>query len=289
VPIDLEPYRTHTFDYFFYFPKPGKFDHFPIHVAKNEQFVAAAKPFTFDVVEKPTKLDTTSWDYVSQHGTSDEVLAFLNRENVRALNLDKIAFRMRDRAFFESVTKLLHARHLYQPTLWSYGLFHSELATSRQYLLHADAFIAECGGPIDTTVLTINPVNRHTYEHLEYKPLVNARAHALGHRRQIVNDKFAEQYHRFLKTLSYHKQLDDTDLLATTYYLLLQDRIEKATAMFARVNADRVATNIQYDYCQAYLDMFNDEPKKARSIAGGTRSRPSSHNSTRSRARATWL
>lgn len=267
VPLDLEPYRTQTIDYFFYFPKPGKFDHFPIHVAKNEQFVAAAKPFTFDVVEKPTKLDTTSWEYVSQNGTSDEVLAFLNRENVRALNLDKIAFRMRDRAFFESVTKLLHARHLYQPTLWSYGLFHAEVATARQYLLHAEQIVSECGGPIDTTVLTIDPVKRHTYEHLEYKPLVNARAHALGHRRQIVNDKFSEQYHRFLKTLSYHKQLDDTDLLATTYYLLLQDRIEEATAMFARVNPDRVATNIQYDYCQAYLDMFNDEPKKARSIA----------------------
>jgi hypothetical protein len=267
VPVDLEPYHTQTIDYFFYFPKPGKFSHFPVHVAKNEQFVAAAQPFTFDVVAKPTKIDTTSWDYVSQNGTNDEVLAFLNRENVRALNLDKIAFRMRDRAFFESVTKLLAARHLYQPTLWSYGLYHADVATARQFLLHADNLVNEAGGPIDSTLLAINPVDRHQYEHLEYKPLVNARAHALGHRRQIVNDKFLEQYHRFLKTLSYHKQLDDADLLAETYYLLLQDRIDEATDTFARVNPDRMATNIQYDYCQAYLDMFNDEPRKARSIA----------------------
>src|SRR5205085_575483 len=42
VPLDLEPYRTHTIDYFFYFPKAGKFNHFPVQVGKNEQFVTAA-------------------------------------------------------------------------------------------------------------------------------------------------------------------------------------------------------------------------------------------------------
>ncbi|HEX3151724.1 MAG TPA: hypothetical protein VHR66_26870 [Gemmataceae bacterium] len=267
LPVDLEPYHTQTIDYFFYFPKPGRFTHFPVHVAKNEQYIASGGPFTFDVVAKPTKLDTQSWEYISQNGTSDEVLAFLNRENVRALNLDKIAFRMRDRAFFESVTTLLNDRHLYHPTLWSFGLYHGDVAIARQFLLNADNIVNESGGPIDSTLLTINPVDRHQYEHLEYKPLVNARAHALGHRRQIVNDAFLGQYHKFLKTLSYHKQLDDTDLLATTYFLLLQDRVDEAAATFARVNPDRVATNIQYDYCQAYLDMFNDEPKKARSIA----------------------
>ena len=114
VPLDLEPYHTHTIDYFFYFPKAGKFAHFPVHVAKNEQFVIAAQPVILNVVEKPTKLDTSSWDYISQQGSNDDVLAYLNRENVLALNLDKIAFRMKDRAFFELVTHLLHDRHCYQ-------------------------------------------------------------------------------------------------------------------------------------------------------------------------------
>src|SRR6266851_3439798 len=68
---------------------------------------------------------------------------------------------------------------------------------------------AECGGPIDSPLLTIDPVARTQYEHLEYKPLVNARAHSLGNRRQIVNDAFHEQYHRFMKLLSYHSQLSD--------------------------------------------------------------------------------
>jgi hypothetical protein len=265
--LDLQPYHTQTIDYLFYFPTPGQFEQFPVHVAKNEQFLIAAAPTTFNVLAKPSKVDTTTWDYVSQNGTNDEVLAFLNRENVRALNLDKIAFRMKDQPFFETVVKLLQERHLYHPTLYSYGVFHAHVAIARQFLLHHDGIVSECGGPIESPLLALDPVARHTYEQLEYKPLVNARAHALGKRRQIVNDRFHGQYHNLLKVLSYRKQLNDADLLAVTYYLLLQDRIDEAMEAFSRVNRDRVPTKMQYDYCAAYLEMFTDDPKKARSIA----------------------
>jgi len=267
IPLDLEPYRTQTIDYHFYFPKAGKFPHFPVHIAKNEQYVASAPATTFDVVAKATQIDTTSWDYVSQHGTNDDVLAFLNRENVRALNLDKIAFRVKERPFFEAVTRLLSDRHMYHPTIWSYGIKHADVPTARQFLLHSDRLVAECGGPIDTPLLTVDPVARTQYEHLEYKPLVNARAHSLGNRRQIVNDAVLHQYHSFMKTLTYSKQLDDASLLGAVYYLLLQDRIDEAFDTFARVNVDNIPTRMQYDYCAAYLEMFKDEPKKARAIA----------------------
>jgi hypothetical protein len=267
VPLDLEPYRTATVDYLFYFPRGGHFLHFPAHVAKNETLVAAAKTTVFEVAETPSKPDAESWDYISQNGTPEQVIAFLNRENVHALDLEKIAFRMSDRAFFESVLALLKARHVYQQMLWSYALRHNSPAAAREYLAHADALVAELNGPIDSPLLTVDPVERHTYEHLEYKPLVNARAHSLGKRRQIVNDKLAEQYHHFLDQLARHKQLGDNDRLAAVYYLLLQDRIEEALETFAEVSPDRVATRIQYDYCAAYLDFSSDDPRKARAIA----------------------
>jgi hypothetical protein len=265
--LDLEPYRTQTLDYLFYFPRPGRFAQFPVHVAKNEALLAAAAPATFEVVEKPTKIDTESWAYVSQYGTPEQVLALLNRENLHALDLGAIAFRMRDRAFFEAVIKLLQERHAYQPTLWSYGLYHRAAPVAREFLRHADALVAECGGPIDSPLLTVDPVERHQYEHLEYRPLVNARAHSLGRRRQIVNNRVHEQYHHFLNLLAHRKQLTDDDRLAVTYYLLLQDRVEEALATFAEVNAERVAAKLQYDYCAAYLDLFGDEPQRARVIA----------------------
>jgi hypothetical protein len=268
VMLDLEPYRTQAIDYLFYFPLPGTFAQFPVHVAKNEKFIAVAQPVTINVVEKPSKLDTSSWEYVSQNGTNDEVLALLDRENVHALDLEKIAFRMRDRAFLDAVLQLLRQRHAYQGTLWSYALFHNVPAAAQQYLLHSVQIVAECGGPIRGPLLAVDPIARHQYEHLEYKPLVNARAHVLGQRRQMVNGRLLEQYHRFLKLLSYHAQLGDDDKLAVTYYLLLQDRIEEALATFAEVHPDQVATRLQYDYCAAYLEFFGDEPLRARAIAG---------------------
>jgi hypothetical protein len=266
VMLDLEPYRTQAIDYFFYFPLPGRFAHFPIHVAKNEKFIAAAQPVLFDVVEKPSKLDTGSWEYVSQNGTAEEVLALLGRENVLALDLEKIAFRMKDRAFFEAVLHLLHERHAYHATLWSYALYHNVPAVAQQYLLHTEQIVAECGGPIRSPLLTVDPVARYQYEHLEYTPLVNARAHALGQRRHIVNARLHEQYHQFLKLLSYRSPLTDDDKLAVTYALLLQDRIEEALATFAQVRPEQVATRLQYDYCAAYLELFSDEPQRAGAV-----------------------
>ncbi len=267
VHINLEPYHTQTVEYHFYFPTASQFDHFPVHVAKNETLIASAAAVALNVVDKPTKIDTESWDYVSQQGTDDVVLAFLDKHNVSGLNLDRIAWRMKDAKMFDAVLKRLAARHVYQHTLWSYGLLHNVAAAAREFLLHTDVIVNECGGRLNSPLLKVDLVERRQVEHLEYKPLVNARAHSLGKRRQIVNARFHEQYHRTLKQLGYSRQLNDDDLLVMTYYLLLQDRIDEALATFARVNVEQVSTKMQYDYCAAYLDFFTDEHAKARAIA----------------------
>ena len=126
VPLDLEPYRTQTIDYTFYFPKAGSFAHFPVHVAKAETPVAAAVAFKFNVVEKPTKLDTQSWDYVSQYATAEEVLAYLQTHSLHQTNLGRIAWRMQDADFFSKAIDLLSSQHAFDATLWSYGVKHNE-------------------------------------------------------------------------------------------------------------------------------------------------------------------
>lgn len=267
VHLNLEPYHTQTVEYHFYFPAAGQLPHFPVHVARNETLIAMADAVTLNVVDKPTKIDTASWDYVSQHGSNDDVLAFLEKHNVNSLNLDRIAWRMSDAAMFEAVLRKLASRHVYHHTLWSYSLKHNVVEAAREFLQHVDQIVNETGGRLVSPLLTVDLVKRRVYEHLEYKPLVNARAHSLGKRRQIVNDRQHGQYHRLLKELSYQRKLDDQDLLAVTYHLLLQDRLEEAQAAFARVNEDQVTTRLQYDYCAAYLDFFTEAHAKARAIA----------------------
>lgn len=265
--LNLEPYHTQTLEYFFYFPAAGDFVHFPVHVARNETVIAAGSPMLFHVVSQPTIFDKQSWEYVSQQGTLEEVAAFLESHNINQLNLDKIAWRMHDKAAFATIIPLLTARHVYQHTLWSYALLHNEVAAAREFLQHADNIVSEAGGRLASTLLRIDPVARRTYEYLEYKPLVNARAHALGKRRRIVNERFSGQYHRLLKELAYSTALSDEDRLAVTYYLFLQDRIEEALAMCGTIHRDAIAETMQYDYCVAYAKLFSDEPEAARAIA----------------------
>jgi hypothetical protein len=274
VHINLPAYNTQTVEYYFYFPAPGDFQQYPVHVAKQESLMAFAEPFTFKVVKEPSKIDRTSWDYISQHGTREDVLAYLNANNLNRTNLDKIAFRVADKNFFETVVKLLTARHVYNNTLWSYGIKHDVVPAIREYLQHADGFVAKCGSHIDSPLLTINPVVRKIYEHMDYKPLVNARAHQLGRRRQILNDRFFAQYHRLMTILGYHRALDNDDLMATTYYLLLQDRVEEALDFFAQVDADKLQTRLQYDYFDAYTALYLEDVKKARQIAAAYTNHP---------------
>jgi len=267
VHLDLQPYNTKTVEYFFYFPAAGRYPHYPVHVSKNEKLLAHADAVTLNVVEKLSRIDRDSWPYISQNGSNDDVLKYLRTHNLHATDLGKIAFRMSNKPFFLRVVEILSQRHAYNHTLWSYGIKHNVVPAVRQYLQHADAFVQQCGTALDSPLLTIDPVARKTYQHLDYKPLVNARAHQLGRQRQIMNQRLHQQYHRLLTVLSYRRTLSDDDRLAITYYLLLQDRIEEALAFFEQVNAADLKTRLQYDYFAGYLSLSRGDVDTAHEIA----------------------
>lgn len=265
--IELDPYRTQTFDYLFYFPQAGQFDHFGVHVARRGELVGFARSGSLNVVAELTKVDKTSWDYISQNGSDDEVLAFMKNNNLGRVQLSKIAWRMKDRKMFDAVTSLLAGRHVYDATLWSYSIKHNAPGLIGQYLPYRGDFVSRCGNWLDSPLLAIQPVISKTYQHMEYWPLVNARAHLFGPKRKILVPQFFQQYHRLLEILRYKAELDDHDEMDLTYYLLLQDRVAEGMAMFAQVNAGNLPERIQHDYFKAYLDFYGDKPTKARDIA----------------------
>jgi len=267
VSVDLQPYHTQTVEYQFYFPAAGTFTHYPVQVAKNEAMLAHGRATTLKAVEKLSQVDRESWEFISQNGGDDEVLAFLSNRNLHRLSLAKIAFRLHDKAFFVKVVDLLARRHVYDHTLWSYAVKHDEPQITREFLQHADGFVAQCGNFIESPLLSINPVTRKTYQHLDYRPLVNARTHRLGRQREILNDRLARQYDQLLTILSYRRNLNDEDHLAVTYYLLLQDRIDEAIDFFGRINSEKLETQLQYDYFSAYLSLYREDLEAAREIA----------------------
>jgi hypothetical protein len=102
---------------------------------------------------------------------------------------------------------------------------------------------------------------------MEYRPLVNARVGQVGREREILNNRFFEQYQRLMKILSYRDSLDSEALMAVTYYLLLQDRMAEAIEFFDRVNPEKLNERLQYDYFAAYIGFSRGEPAKSKQIA----------------------
>jgi hypothetical protein len=266
VRMTLQPFSTQRFEYLFYFPQPGKFSHYPVHVSSDDQVLAYGQPAEFNVVVEATNVDKSSWNYVAQFGTDQDVLDYLNKHNILRLDLQLIAYRMQDKADFEATVNLLRNRRIYNHTLWSYAVKHNDRDALREFLSNSTDFIRQCGPYLESSLLTINPVSRRYYEHLEYRPLVNARAHQLGKNREILNDRFFQQYVSFMNILACQQSISDADLLAVTYYLLLQDRVGEARHFFGQIRADQLATRLQYDYFQAYLNCFDPDPQLARSI-----------------------
>ena len=272
-PFRLEPYSTRTFDFYFYFPETGDFPVYPVQVASEQGRLAGGKPFVFKVVEKLSKQDETSWAWVSQNGTEKEVIQYLRDHNMNRIALDKIAFRMRNekeggdgKDFFEKTLKLLSDRFAYDPTLWSYALYHKDVGRLKEYLSRS-AMVSRCGLYLDSPLLSLDPIQRGFHQHLEYKPLVNSRAHQLGKDRRILNDRLSEQYRRYLDVLKFHPKLGDEDLLAVSYYLLLQDRVGEGLNFFAKVRREKITEKLQYEYMATYADFYKGELASARQRA----------------------
>jgi hypothetical protein len=270
--LRLEPYTTQTFEYFFYFPaatKPGAtFAHYPVQVSRSEQIVGAAKAFTFKVVPRLTQFDKASWDYVSQYGTEAEVFAFLEQNNIARLNLERVAWRARQSVdFFRKLIALLEKRHTWSEPLYRYAVVHNDAAPLREWVQHRDDFLAQCGPRLEAKLVQIDPLERRTYEHLEYSPLVNQRAHRLGAGNKIANPVLRGQYQALLTSLAHQATLDPVDQVSVVYYLFLQDRVEEALARLHTIQPEQLATRLQLDYLRCYAALYESQPAEARGIA----------------------
>jgi len=268
--LRLDPYSTQTLEYFFYFPAPVAelLPHYPVQVARDEQIVGGTKPFAFKVVKQLTEVDKTSWDYISQYGTDAEVFAFLDKANIARLNVEKIAWRARKSVdFFRQLIVALEMRHIYSEPIYRYAFVHNAAAPLAVWLRQRDDFLAECGPWLDAKLLKIDPIERRVYEHLEYSPLVNQRAHRVGAENRIPNPVLRGQYQSLLNILAHKPALDAIDQMSVTYHLFLQDRVEEALARFKAIAPAALPTRLQHDYFRAYAAFYEEAPAVARGIA----------------------
>ena len=270
--VRLNPFSTERFEYAFYFPAQpakagGRFAHYPVNASVPDGGGGAAKPVTFKVVARPTVFDRGSWDFVSQRGTNADVFAFLAKNNLAALDFSRVAWRCKEPAFFRKLSAFMKANQVQDETIASYALNHNDPTMLREWLLLEESFLGECGPWLSSPIAEIDPIARRAYEHLEYSPLINQRAHQLGTERRIANPEVLKQYTAFLDILAHKPALDAADAMGVVYYLFLQDRVEESLERFHAVDAKALPVQIQYDYFACYAALYESRPDDARGIA----------------------
>ena len=203
IDVLLSPYATHGHEYSFYFPAPGAWTHFPVHVSRAGVIVAAAPARTLSVGTGAAAVDPRSWPHLSQRGSLAEVVDYLATANLAATDLDRVAWRLKYRDAYDAIVGALERRGAYHATVWGYALFHKDRARVRTWLRALDTSLLPAGPSLDMPMVELDAEALDAYEHLEYLPLVNARAHRLGPKLRILNDGLAAQYNRFLDLVAH--------------------------------------------------------------------------------------
>ncbi|MBR4172191.1 MAG: hypothetical protein IKR48_11125 [Kiritimatiellae bacterium] len=235
--------------------------------------VGTGGQFVCNVVAESAKRDTTSWRYVSQKATKEEVLEYLKTKNLTNVDLTKIGWRFADGEFAKKALDILESRGVYCQGLWlagfkwkdAYDAQRVKEALSRRE--NVKKLVPQFGPVFKSSLIEIEPEEADVFEHKEYWPIINARTHAKGAAATIPNATFAKEYRAFLDVLAAKRELSIKDRLLAAVYLIAQDRIAEAETQIAAVDAADVETKMQLDYMKAYLAFAHGNAAEGRKIA----------------------
>eukprot|EP00730_Choanoeca_flexa_P005743 TRINITY_DN12010_c0_g2_i3.p1 TRINITY_DN12010_c0_g2~~TRINITY_DN12010_c0_g2_i3.p1 ORF type:complete len:1507 (+),score=445.65 TRINITY_DN12010_c0_g2_i3:292-4521(+) len=252
----INGYSTDVMEFYFYFPVAGTYKHFGTCASDLSGVVlGAAAANELKVVDELSTLDTDSWLEVARAGSNDQVLSYL-QANTLPQDLNRIAWRMQDSDMFHKVIELLQKRGRYEANLWRYGFKHNHQGAMRDFISER----IQQFGPCFACKLGQRSFG-DCFQHTEFSPLINPRAHQVGGQQQMLNDTVRDKYKELIKVLCYVDKLPDEAVPIVVYHLLLQDRIEDALklAKSMQARAGSTALRVQYDYMLAYMCFYQDE------------------------------
>jgi hypothetical protein len=272
--FQLAPFSTQETSHVFYFPAAGDFQQYGARASSSGKYLAHVNSAPLRVLDAPLSVDDTSWEYIAAWGSNEQVLAALDKANVAKIDLGLIAWRMQDKGFWNQAIERLDSIGVYHPTLWGYALVHRDEARIKELLEAQEPIVQRVSPYFDTKWMHVDLESRLRYEHLDFRPIVVARAHRLGPQWKILNDGLAMQYRDLLNLLSYQPVILPRQRLSLAYYQLIQNRIQEAFENFKKVQrasligeSKTTEAQMQYDYFDAYFAMRTGEFDRAAAIA----------------------
>ena len=217
--LRLEPYTTQTFEYFFYFPganKPGAkpFAHYPVNVARGAER-RRGESVRRSMSSRGSRSSTRRRGITSRSTAArTRCSRSSSRNNIERLNLERIAWRARKSVdvFPQAHGAAREAAHLQPMPLYRYA---ASCTTTRPRCASGCGIAMTSSRSAGRTSMrswcASIPIERRAYEHLEYSPLVNQRAHRVGAEQRIANPVFRAQYQSLLGILAHKPALDAMD------------------------------------------------------------------------------
>ena len=145
-----------------------------IGIVTESVIVAAVAGRVLEVTLGGEALDPQSWAHISQRGSLAEVVAFLDQQNLAEVDLEPIAWRLRDRAAYDAILGALERRRVYSATLWGYALFHRDAPRIHIWARALGDTLLAAGPVLDMAVLGLDAEALDGYEHLELAPLIKS-------------------------------------------------------------------------------------------------------------------
>ena len=201
------------------------------------------------------------------------MLEYLKTKNLANVDLVKTGWRFIDGEFAKKALAVLDGRGVYCQELWLAGLEWKEAFDAgrvREVLSRREnrrRLAPRLGPAFRSSLVEIGPEADDVFEHREYWPVINARAHAKGGAATIANKTLAKTYREFLDTLAAKRTPEPGDRLLAAVYLVAQDRISEAEEQVAAVDAADVETKMQLDYMKAYLAFSRGDAAGGRAFA----------------------
>ena len=272
--IYVNSFASQIFNYWFYFPKSGKYKAIPPNISRNGVVLAVAQECEFDVLEKEILKKRDTIDQILISGSKRDILDFVAKKNIQNANIfqfKNIYHLLNDKDFYLKFVDILRKKRIFDQTTWSFSLYHADRTSLKEFLNSVE--ITE---KFQKQLKYFNNefINIQNFKLLEYFPLINQRIHQLSqNKNNILNKEFKIQYKSLLEYLVEVPKMKTQEILILAYHLILQDRIEETIRIFSKIDQKELQTcpeicRLQFDYFSAYLDFYSGYPnfKIAREI-----------------------
>lgn len=273
----LPNFKTSTKITYFYFPKEGKFSHYPPSANVDEKVISQAQVkevIVEKILPKCTNTDFSSIDDVLESGTKKEILEFIIKLKViEETTIVKVSWLLLEKDFCLELFKELKKRNQYSRLVWDVmkSNYHNVEALLDDYYFSGiymkDGKLSDIYTEKKIYSEIIEDANYTSSKiHYDYHPIINSRVHGIGSRDnvKIRNIEFKNTYKCFISYLfTLMRKPNSFEKLRIVYYLILQDRIEEALLVFSKIDTNEFTKInswlIQYDYIRAYLDFSSGE------------------------------